>query len=100
MNNKRAYNTGCKNKCFTSIHCVDDTCPSAQYESICAKYGYDLASDMGLKMIKCSKCYYNTQQCTDCIFENTSDCYMCRKENHENTGQLLDKSLPRSSLRS
>lgn len=87
-------------KCFTSIHCVDGSCPSAQYESICSKYGYDLASDMGLKMIKCSKCVYNTQQCTDCIFENTSDCYMHRKENHETTGQLLDKSLPRSSLRS
>lgn len=68
------------NKCFTSIHCVDGTCPSAQYESICSKYGYDLASDMGLKMIKCSKCAYNTQQCTDCIFENTSDCYK-RREN-------------------
>ena len=68
------------NKCFTSIHCVDGTCPSAQYESICSKYGYNLASDMGLKMIKCSKCAYNTQQCTDCIFENSSDCYK-RKEN-------------------
>lgn len=100
MKNKRAYNTGCHNKCFTSIHCIDGSCPSAQYESICSKYGYDLASDMGLKMIKCSKCAYNTQQCTDCIFENTEDCYMHRKEKNESTGQLLDKSLSRCSFRS
>lgn len=92
MKNKRAYNTGCHNKCFTSIHCIDGSCPSAQYESICSKYGYDLASDMGLKMIKCSKCAYNTQKCTDC--------YMHRKEKNESTGQLLDKSLSRCSFRS
>lgn len=69
------------NKCFTSNHCVDGSCPGAQFDSIWSKCGYNHALDIGLKKITCSKCPYNTYLCSDCIFENSEDCYKYRKEN-------------------
>ncbi len=64
--------------CFCSFACVDGhRCPNAQIEAVNDKYGYGIADDIGLEPVPCSKCRYNSGQCSDCIFQNTDYCSDC-----------------------
>lgn len=63
-----------KCKGFSNIACINGNCPNAEYEAVNEKYGFGIADDMGLETVTCSKCYYNTGNCKDCMFEGTEDC--------------------------
>ncbi len=63
-----------KKSCFCHSCCVDGSCPNAQIESMDDKYGYGIAEDVGMKKIKCSECIYFSDDCKDCIFEETDYC--------------------------
>ena len=66
---------------FCASACVDGECPNAVFDYYEDKYGDSrLAYDAGYKPVKCSKCFWNTYECNDCIFKDTEICEENRKE--------------------
>lgn len=53
-----------KCKAFTALACVDGNCPIALH---------DICPDQ-FEKINCEECFYNTKQCTECIFKGTEYC--------------------------
>ena len=60
--------------CFTCGHCCTDACPNIQYDACEQYWGYGIAEDCGLERVKCSKCYLNSGECEDCLFQHSEDC--------------------------
>ena len=60
-----------KAKCpgFSADACTNGYCPNALYEE-----NPDLS-----ERVTCEECYHNTQDCADCIFENTDICVKNQK---------------------
>ena len=66
--------------CFTCGHCCTDACPNIQYDACEQYWGYGIAEDCGLERVKCSKCYLNSGECEDCLFQHSKDCPQCGEE--------------------
>lgn len=62
-----------KMKCFVNQHCAYD-CPNFEIDRINEKYGYGITDDMGLEKVKCKDCYYETGECSECLFYGDKEC--------------------------
>ena len=65
-----------KCECFCNGHCSTSDCPNIQCDMADDKWGFGIASDMGLERIRCSDCVYADKRCTcdDCYFKGGKEC--------------------------
>lgn len=59
--------------CFVNAHCSSD-CPNFDVDMVNDRYGYGIADDMGLAVVKCKDCIYNSETCDNCLFQCSKDC--------------------------
>ena len=63
-----------KKECFTAVQCTNGSCPNAQIDICDERYGFGIAEDIDLHKMSCRRCWYNTEQCKDCLFINSEVC--------------------------
>lgn len=61
---------------FCNGHCCTSDCPNIQCDMADEKWGFGIASDMGLERIRCSDCVYYDKRCDcdDCYFKGVKEC--------------------------